>query len=103
VLRAVDPDIHNTEVVDDGFVEFEFVGRTQYLRERSCTSVDAFMIGRTAVGHRRAFLIEWKYTESYRQEDKYIPDRSKVYDDLVILNASSQHYRRARDAPIRPR
>jgi hypothetical protein len=50
------------------------------------------MIGRTAVGHRRAFLIEWKYTESYRQENKYIPARASVYDDLI----------RAPDSPFKP-
>ena len=44
-----------------GYVEFEFIGAQQYLAEKafsrglSCTSVDAFMVGRTAAG-RRAFL-----------------------------------------------
>ena len=68
---------------------FEFIGSKQYLQERAftrganCTSVDAFMVGRTADGERRAFLIEWKYTEAYRRDDKYIPERAKVYDHLI--------------------
>jgi hypothetical protein len=72
VLRAIDPAVVNAEIVDDGYVEFEFIGARQYLEERAfsrgahCTSVDAFMIGGVRGGGKRAFLVEWKYTESYR-------------------------------------
>ena len=89
VLRGVDPEIVSAEIVDDGFVEFEFIGERQYLKEKrfsrgaNCTSVDAFMSGRTTAGERRSFLIEWKYTETYRREDKYIPERAYVYDELI--------------------
>jgi hypothetical protein len=89
VLAAIDPEIIGAEIVDDGYVEFEFIGKEQYLKERGfsrgahCTSVDAFMIGRTKAGERRAFLIEWKYTESYRSVPMYIPERAKVYDALI--------------------
>ena len=94
VLAAIDPEIVGAEHVDDGYVAFEFIGSRQYLQERAftrganCTSVDAFMIGRTANGGRRAFLIEWKYTEAYRREDKYIPERAKVYDHLITAKDS---------------
>jgi Restriction Endonuclease associating with ARP/Domain of unknown function (DUF3470) len=94
VLRAIDPEVVEAEIVDDGYVEFEFIGARQYLTERAssrganCTSVDAFMIGRTAHDARRAFLMEWKYTEAYRREDKYIPERARVYDDLVTAEDS---------------
>jgi hypothetical protein len=94
VLRGVDPDVVEAEIVDDGYVEFEFIGHQPYLGERSfqrgahCTSVDAFMIGRTVQGSRRAFLIEWKYTESNTSEDKYIGARSEIYDYLVTAAAS---------------
>ena len=89
VLRTIDLDITNTVIVDDGFVEFEFIGSKQYLKERSfsrganCTSIDAFMIGLTRDGRKRAYLIEWKYTETYAREDKYIPQRAQVYDELI--------------------
>lgn len=82
VLRAIDPEVVEAEVVDDGYVEFEFIGSRQYLAERAftrganCTSLDAFMIGRTAHSGRRAFLVEWKYTEAYSHEDKYNPERA---------------------------
>jgi hypothetical protein len=46
------------------------------------------MIGRTKSGERRAFLVEWKYTEFYRTEDKYIPERAKVYDGLIAATDS---------------
>jgi hypothetical protein len=66
VLRGVDPDVVEAEIVDDGYVEF----------------------GRTVQGSRRAFLIEWKYTESNTSEDKYIGARSEIYDYLVTAAAS---------------
>ncbi len=94
VLRAIDPEVVQAEVVDDGYVEFEFIGARQYLAEKAfsrgakCTSVDAFMIGLTERGCRRAFLIEWKYTEVYRQKDLYISGRARVYDDLIAAEES---------------
>ena len=84
VLRAIDPEDVEAEVVGDGYVEFEFIGARQYLAERAftrganCTSVDAFMIGLTAHGGRRAFLAEWKYTGWYPREDKYIRERARA-------------------------
>jgi hypothetical protein len=93
VLRAVDPEVIEAEVVDDGYVEFEFIGARQYLAEKAflrgtnCTSLDAFMIGSTAYD-RRAFLVEWKYTETYPREDKYIPERAHVHDDLITAEDS---------------
>ena len=94
VLHAIDPEVVEAETVDDGYVEFEFIGTRQYLVERAfsrganCTSIDAFMIGRTEHDGRRAFLIEWKYTESYPREDKYIPERARVYDHLIRADDS---------------
>jgi hypothetical protein len=94
VLQALDPEIVEAEVVDNGYVEFEFIGAHPYLAEKAfsrganCTSIDAFMIGRTAVGGRRAFLVEWKYTEAYPREDKYIPQRARVYDHLITAEDS---------------
>lgn len=94
ILRAIDPEIETAEIVDDGYVEFEFIGEKQYLQEPSftrganCTSIDAAMIGRRKDGSRRLFLIEWKYTEAYRVEDKYIEKRARVYDTLIAAEDS---------------
>ena len=90
VLKGIDPAVESAVVVDDGFVEFEFIGQSQYLDEKSwsrginTTSVDAVMIGECKDGLRRLYLIEWKYTESYpSNQSKYIPERARVYDHLI--------------------
>jgi hypothetical protein len=46
--------------------------------------VDAVMLGTTFDKKRILFLIEWKYTESYSPEDKYIPRRANAYDPLIL-------------------
>jgi hypothetical protein len=89
VLTGIDKEITEALIVDDGYVEFEFIGCKNYLGEKSwmrganCTSVDAVMIGRKLNGLKVFFLIEWKYTEYYYSKDEYIPARAKVYDHLI--------------------
>lgn len=89
LLQSLVPDIVKAQVVDTGFVEFEYIGKRRYMRERGftrgahCTSLDAVMIGSTLAGIRTMFLIEWKYTECYEREDQYVPARAKVYDSLI--------------------
>ena len=80
VLQAIDGDV--TGVVDiehEGTfspVELEWIGIGHALegpsvksRGANSTSVDAFMVAETP-GGRRAYLMEWKYVEEYRTEDK---------------------------------
>lgn len=99
LLRAIDPAVEMAEIVDDGFVEFEFIGERQHLKEPSftrganCTSIDAAMIGRRKDGSRHIFLIEWKYTEEYGVEDKYIEKRARVYDALITAEDSPFEHR----------
>jgi len=89
ILQGIDSSIAEALVIDDGYVEFEFIGEKQYLKEKgfsrgaNCTSVDAAMMGMTTTGHKKLFLIEWKYTESYKPQSKYIPERASVYDHLI--------------------
>jgi hypothetical protein len=89
LLQQVNPDIAEALIVDDGFVEFEYIGKQQYLKEKSftrgarCTSIDAVMLGVTSKAKRILFLIEWKYTENYHGENKYIPERAAIYDSLI--------------------
>ena len=89
VLTGIDKEIIEAVIVDDGYVEFEFIGFKQYLEEKSwtrganCTSIDAVMIGKNTKGKKIFFLIEWKYTEFYRPKNKYIKARAKVYDNLI--------------------
>ena len=94
VLNQVDNEITAAVIVNDGYVEFEFIGEKQYLKEKSwtkganCTSIDAVMIGQNSVGKKKLFLIEWKYTEYYNAKNLYIPQRAKVYDYLITDNSS---------------
>ena len=37
VLAAIDPDVIDAEIVEDGFVAFEFIGSKRYLQERAFT------------------------------------------------------------------
>ena len=80
VLQAIDGDV--TGVVDiehqgtTAPVELEWIGLDHALegpavksRGANSTSVDAFMVAETP-GGRRAYLMEWKYVEEYRTEDK---------------------------------
>jgi hypothetical protein len=89
ILKNVSDKIGEAVKVDDGYVEFEAIGRDNYLGERShtrganCTSIDAIMVGRKKNGKNILFLIEWKYTEEYREENKYIPERYEIYDELL--------------------
>lgn len=89
ILKEIDSEIKEAIIIDDGFVEFEFIGERQYLREKSwergakCTSIDAVMMGKNNKGKKIFFLIEWKYTEYYSSEDEYIPTTAKVYDSLI--------------------
>ena len=89
VLKLLDDDIVEAAMVDEGYVEFEFIGEKQFFKEKSftrganCTSIDAAMIGINSKGQKKFFLIEWKYTEFYKPESKYIPARAEVYDGLI--------------------
>ena len=80
VLQAIDDDVTGVvEIVHEGTsspVELEWIGPDHALegpsvksRGANSTSVDAFMVAETNAG-RRAYLMEWKYVEEYRTEDK---------------------------------
>ena len=89
ILKNISDNIETAEPVDDGYVEFEGIGSKNYLGERmhtrgvNCTSVDAIMVGKKKDGKNILFLIEWKYTENYSEENKYIPERYNIYDKLL--------------------
>ncbi len=91
-LKSVSTKIEEAATLDDGYVEFEAIGRNNYLGERShtrganSTSVDAIMVGKKNDGSNILILIEWKYTEEYREENKYIPERYNIYNKLLKEN-----------------
>lgn len=103
VLQALDDDIDSVvEIESEGTsspVEFEWIGVDHALegptirtRGKLSTSVDAFMVVRSTTGHRRAYLIEWKYVESY--STKYLGDgksgdtRRSRYENLYTSSPS---------------
>ena len=84
VLRAIDDDVVDVVNIEyEGLrappapVEFEWTGmggslEGNNIRGAQSTSVDAFLVAKTRAGQRRAYLIEWKYTEQYlRTHPKY--------------------------------
>lgn len=81
VLAAIDDDVTGIAAIEDPTagtsspVEFEWIGLGHALegeaekrRGEYSTSVDAFLVAETRNG-RRAYLLEWKYTESYGEND----------------------------------
>lgn len=76
---------------DDGYLSFEFTYHNDELlheddrgagRGTKCTSVDAFLIVRS--DNRKTLVpVEWKYTETYRWEDKTNTKRLARYGHLI--------------------
>ena len=73
-IRAIDADVTGlSNITIEGStspVEFEWTGLGGLLegtgtRGANATSIDAFLVAETASGRRRAYLLEWKYTEQY--------------------------------------
>ena len=89
ILQNVSDKIEEAVRVDGGYIEFEVIGKENYLGEKShtrganSTSVDAIMVGAKKDGANILILIEWKYTEEYREENKYIPERYNIYDRFL--------------------
>ena len=92
ILQNISGEIGEAVEFDDGYVQFEAVGDRNYLGERShtrganSTSIDAIMVGKKNDRSNILVLIEWKYTEEYSAENKYIPARYRVYNELLKEN-----------------
>ena len=82
VLSSIDDDVTGVVTIEDPSagtsspVELEWIGLGHALegeaerrRGEFSTSVDAFLVAETGKA-RRAYLLEWKYTESYGENDK---------------------------------
>ena len=98
-IRAIDDDV--VRIIDIGqesrksSVEFEWIGTPVSLegktgpRGSNNTSVDAFLIAETSSG-RRAYLIEWKYTEKYTGGGyKGVGKNLDTYSNLYCADTSS--------------
>lgn len=82
-LKNIEPTIEEALILDEGYIEFEKVGKEKLGKEKqlsrgeNCTSIDAMMLGKKQSGEIIVFLIEWKYTESY--EPKSLLENDKGY------------------------
>ena len=94
IAKTVEPEISEVVLLDNdksgsrGYISFEVISNKDYLNEADkktgklcrgefCTSVDALIIG-IRNGKRIMLVIEWKYTESYNNEDKSIEANPKI-------------------------
>lgn len=105
VLKNIDSRIVSAELIEDGYAAFEVMegkiknplGENERWRKRgeSSTSVDAVMIGKKSDGRNILFLIEWKYTEDGKKDDK--KDGKKIESRQNIYNPHLEQ----KDCPIK--
>lgn len=90
LLAAIDDDVTGIVTIEDPTtgtsspVEFEWIGLRHALEGESetrrgefSTSVDTFLVAETRKG-RRAYLLEWKYRESYGKNDKWQGEKGQT-------------------------
>jgi hypothetical protein len=72
VVRSVMPNAVDVELIDGGFVAFEWIGEKADIGETGArmrganrTNLDAVLIARLPNGKRVGLVIEWTHTESY--------------------------------------
>ncbi|MEL3961251.1 hypothetical protein MKZ01_08215 [Lysinibacillus endophyticus] len=103
LIRNICPDITDVlEIFSDkyspAYIQFEAVSDNDHLNEgklrrgSNCTSIDALIYGVHKDGRKLLIPIEWKYVESYGNENKSLGDsgttRKARYTELI--NQSSQ-------------
>ena len=112
VLRAIDDDVQDVILIEHeentwspSPVELEWIGvggplekGAKAIRGALTTSIDAFLVARTATA-LRAYLMEWKYVEEYEEDNGVRLRRSKTplnrYSDLYSAESSSLQRRRS--------
>lgn len=87
-----------TDQYNPAYIQFEAVSNCDHLNEkyssrgRNCTSIDALIYGKTKDDENIIIAIEWKYTESYSNENKALGKSGSIrknrYTDLI--NKSKQ-------------
>ena len=106
IVKRIRPEITDVLVIttDDankGYIQFEAVSKIDHLNEMEdskptrgslCTSIDALILGKQSNGRIILIAIEWKYTESYGNENKADGSKGETrknrYTDLI--NESTQ-------------
>lgn len=102
IIKQIEPDIVDVlPITSDkympAYIQFEAVSDTDHLNETiskrgsNCTSIDALIYGVHKDGRKILFPIEWKYVETYNNQNKGIGDRGAVrksrYTDLINNSA----------------
>ena len=113
IAKCIDKNVSDVLILisdeeHQGYIQFEAVSMIDRLNEMKgqqptrgshCTSIDALIVGKLTNGDNLLIVIEWKYTESYGNENKAKGDkgeeRKKRYTDLI--NKSNQLIADSRD------
>lgn len=103
IVKKVCPDIVDVMLIRsdkhmEAYVQFEAVSDADHLNEKcstrgsNCTSVDALIYGLHKDGRKILFPIEWKYVESYGNENKADGNSGNVRKTRYtnIINNSAQ-------------
>lgn len=95
VLQKIDNRIIMAEMIDDGYIGFEKMGgkNDNPLNEESpdrkegskSTSIDALMVGKKCDGKNILVLIEWKYTETYENQECKFRSGYKPHQNYIQL------------------
>lgn len=94
VLSNLEAGLTPVRLSDDGYVEYEWIGAANHLREpgsrsrgANVTSLDAVMCGIRSDGTRLLVAFEWKYLESYQGKSRSTSsrgtDRVSIYRPLL--------------------
>jgi len=103
LVKSICPDIKDvltitSDTYKPAYIQFESISDKDHLNEtystrgNNCTSIDALIYGELNDRRRILFPIEWKYVESYNNENKATGSKGETrktrYTDLI--NKSSQ-------------
>lgn len=102
LARSIDSEFDGVEILEndkgkDGYISFEVVSATDHLNEKRgqdnlkrgalCTSIDAVILAKKK-GKHVLLTIEWKYVESYGNEDKSKNVEGKTSGDTRLRRYS---------------
>ena len=106
VVKNIVPNVRDVSLIlsDDtnaGYIQFEAVSNVDNLFELDgakptrgslCTSIDALIIAELTDSSRLMIVIEWKYTESYGNENKAAGEKGITRKERYtgLINASAQ-------------
>lgn len=103
LAQNIEPEITDVFIIPNdkhqsAYIQFEAISTNDFLNEKiqkrgaNCTTIDALIYGQKGDGKKTLIALEWKYIESYGNEDKGAGSSGEVrksrYSELI--NASEQ-------------